>query len=114
MPHIDLEEMFERDGWGDMPEAIADLFRTIPLWVPESEEDEERVVYQRAKRGHCMTCDAHLGPTTMLTLTAGGIAMMFCGGACYTDMQVMGWLEEQYSDMVDAVKFRGGAGDGSV
>jgi hypothetical protein len=110
--HVDLEEVFEKTGWGDLPESLIDIFMAIPLWVPDVEDDEEEIiVYTRARNGHCMACNGPLGPTTMITLAPGGIVMIHCGGACYTDQQVMGWLEEQYSDMVDKVKFRGGHGD---
>jgi hypothetical protein len=83
------------------------------LWMPDDPEKVENLVYQRVLHGHCMACDGVLGVTTMVTVAPGGIVMIHCSGACYSDQQVMGWLEEQYSDMVDKVKFRGGQGDAS-
>lgn len=117
MAHVDLSEVFENVGWGDIPESIIDLMQAIPLWHPDDEDtdDEDRqgqqTVYNRILNGHCMTCDGVLGETTMVTIASAGIVMVYCGGACYTDMQVLGWLEEQYLDTVDQIKFRGGKGD---
>lgn len=108
MPHVDLEEVFEDDGWGEIPEQTVDTLKAIPLWVPDDMQAEEAEVYDRALKGHCMTCGGPLGLTTMVTVNQAGIVMLHCGGACYTDQQVLGWLQEHYDDMVERLKFRGG------
>lgn len=112
MAHVDLTVVFEEHGWGDIPDGVMDMMQSIPFWMPNEEDmnpgDGQRAVYDRVMKGHCMTCDGELGEHTMITVASGGIVMIYCGGACYTDMQVLGWLEEQYGDMVEKIRFRGG------
>jgi hypothetical protein len=90
-----------------VPGNLRDLVENIGLWVPDKPAQEEIEVYDRAINGQCMTCSAELGDTTMLTLNRAGVIMIYCGGACYTDQQVVGWMMEQYDDMVQKIKFRG-------
>lgn len=93
----------------DVPESIKELIQEIGFFIPDQLQGDEPLVYNRAVQGQCMTCSAECADTTMVVLNRAGVIMIYCGGTCYSDMQVMGWLEEQHSDMVQAVKFRGGA-----
>jgi hypothetical protein len=100
----------EGEGNGnEIPENIQGLLDDIPL--VDADTPEEELIYSRAKDGNCMTCQAALGEDTMIVIASTGIIYAACGGACLTDMQVIGWLEEQHQDIVDKVKFRGGEGD---
>lgn len=117
MAHVDLSEVFEDNvGWGDISQEMQDIISTVPFWYPDDLEDPEKagmkLVYDRGLKGTCMACAGKLGGETMLTIANAGLVMVHCGGACYTDQQVLGWLEEQYSDTVDQIKFRGGGADG--
>lgn len=112
MANIDLEEVITDEAWENLSEQIKELFKAVPFWYPDDPEEGENEVYQRAKNGHCMTCDAELGPLTMAAINMAGVVMIFCCGQCYTDMQVVGWLEDKYEDIVTTIKFRG-LGDGS-
>lgn len=95
----------------DVPENIKDLIEGLGLFVPPTLTEAEQEIYNRAVTGCCMTCAAELGENTMLVFNRAGIVMMFCGGACFSDQQVLGWLQETHDDLVDKIKFRGGQGD---
>lgn len=106
--YVDLESILSETALQELPTIVRDTLDHVELWIPDDPEQEENEVYNRAKRGHCMTCDGELKQLTMLCINQAGIVMIFCCGQCYTDMQVTGFLEEQYQDLVDAIKFRGG------
>jgi hypothetical protein len=95
----------------DVPENIVELIKEVGLFVPTNMSPEEAQVYNRGVTGHCMTCGALCADTTMVTLNRAGAIMIYCGGACYSDMQVMGWLVEQHGDIVQTIQFRGGSID---
>lgn len=97
----------------NVPESLKETIESIGLFVPDELQGDEQQIYHRAVVGRCMTCEAELGETMMACINQAGVVMMFCSGACYSDMQVMGYLQEQHEDIVDKVKFRGGQGDGA-
>lgn len=112
VPHVDLSEVIKEDGsWDNLHPTVREALTALPFWYPDEAVDDDNEIYARALRGHCMTCDGQLKDLTMLCLNQAGIVMIYCSGACYTDMQVTGWLEEKYEDLVDTIKFRGGRGD---
>lgn len=89
----------------EVPQMIADLMEAIPLFIPEDDEDVKALV-EKGLEGKCMTCGGGLGNTTMLVINKHGIIMVFCGGACLTDMQVVSWIQEKHDDMIQAIQFR--------
>lgn len=95
----------------NVPDNVVELVEAIGLFIPDEMTSEEQEIYNRGVQGQCMTCGAELADTTMIVLNRAGVVMMYCGGACYSDMQVMGWLIEQHGDIVSAVKFRAGGAD---
>jgi hypothetical protein len=101
----------------DLPDAVPDEIReTIEfhqgdLMVPDDVDVGTLKLYQMASEGKCMTCHSTLGQDTMLGVNRHGIVLIFCCGPCYTDMQIMGWLQEHYDDMIQSIQFRGGRGD---
>lgn len=112
MPFVDLEPVIREHGdWDKLSPIVQGTFQHLELWVPDTAEEDEQEVYIRALKGHCMTCDGPLSDLTMLAVNKAGIVMVYCCGQCYTDMQLVGWIEEQYQDLVDAIKFRGGKVD---
>jgi hypothetical protein len=86
------------------------LIRVVGF-IDDELEGNMAETYAPLPEGRCMTCHAELGKHTVLFVNVNGIVAGYCGGACAQDMAVMGWLQEQHDDIVDAVKFRGGAGD---
>lgn len=116
MAQIDLTEVLgDANGLKPddckIPDSVWSVLEDIPFYVDDTADEGVMIVYERAKQGHCMCCDGPLGELTMLGLNMAGIVLIFCCGACHTDMQVTGWIEEQYEDIVQKIKFRGGHGD---
>jgi hypothetical protein len=91
----------------DVPEHLDDLIHAIGIYVPENVNDAEKELYDRIQQGRCMACGGYLGRTTIVVVSRVGIVMLFCQGACLQDMSVQAWLQEQYDDIVSALKFRG-------
>ena len=58
-----------------------------------------------------MTCIGDLGENTMLVVNQLGVVQVVCCGACLTDMQVTGWMQQTYEEIITKIKFRGGRGD---
>lgn len=101
-----LEDVLEEQG---VPENI---WSTVSHWglVAVNEDEPEFAVYTRNRQGKCATCGAPLREDTVLFMMKHGIGALFCGGQCFSDMMVTGWLTEQYEDMVQQIKFRGNPG----
>jgi hypothetical protein len=98
---------------GDVPELISGLCNEYGLYVPPNVSTITYTsVYAPMLNGRCLACHSPLAENTMAILTKHGITMLFCGGQCLTDYNVMGWLSEQYDDMKQAMEFRGGNADG--
>lgn len=111
MAIVDLEEVIDDETWKDLSMHVQEAFSAVQFWYPDEPEASEDEVYQRAIKGHCMTCDGTLGPLTMMVINQAGIVMIFCSGQCLSDMQVVGWLEEKYEYIVNTIKYRGGKVD---
>lgn len=93
----------------NVPENMKELIYELGLFIPESLTPEEGEVYKRGIEGRCMTCNAECAETTMIAANRAGVLMLYCGGACYSDMQIMHWLVEQHGDLVQNIQFRGGS-----
>lgn len=103
--------MAEGEGLSKVPENLKKLLLTVGIFVPHNLDEQEQEVYQRGLEGRCMTCDGELGENTMVVVNQLGIVQVVCCGACLQDMQVTGWIQETYQEMIDKIKFRGGRGD---
>ena len=101
-----------QDGEG-VPINVAKILDEFGIFVPDfvREDPDTYEQFQMAQQGFCMTCHGSLGPSTMVIAIEQGVVGLFCGGACLQDMQVLGFLNEQTSDITDNIKFRGGQGD---
>jgi hypothetical protein len=93
----------------DVPEAVRDIFETHgSVHLPQGRVAKEMVeIYQRGNRGKCMLCEKPLGPETIVKVNVVGIDQVYCSHLCDTDMQLMGWLSQQYDDVKERVDFRG-------
>jgi hypothetical protein len=100
--------LIEPDLGDDVPEHIKELIEEWNFYVPDEMSEEEAEVYARAAMGCCMTCGAELGALTMAVANRAGIVLLYCGGPCYQDMQVVHWLKEQHDDHIQRIMFRGG------
>jgi hypothetical protein len=92
----------------ELPENLDALMRDVPFFLPEDADEQTMLVVKRGAEGRCCMCSKPLGKNTLLMLGADGIKMAFCSGACLVDMQLVGWLQMIYDDIVQQVKFRGG------
>lgn len=94
-----------------VPEHIASLLELNGIFVPDGVSKATRAeIYTPMLNGQCMACKAELGENTMMVLTRHGITMLFCGGSCLSDYNIMGWLSTQYDDIIQQLTFRGGNG----
>lgn len=101
------------DGLDDIPDIIARLCNEYGIYVPSNVTMATyNEVYAPMLNGRCLACHSPLAENTMAILTKHGVTMLFCGGQCVTDYNVMGWLSEQYDDMKQAMEFRGSNADG--
>jgi len=87
-------------------ENIDLIIRTMGIVTPDHMSKATRDLYMRAHNAQCMTCGKELGDTTTLVVSEIGVLMLFCGGACLQDMQVKGWLEEEYDEIVQKIEMR--------
>jgi hypothetical protein len=85
------------------------MLSTIPIFMPDEVDGDEEMmkVIARGGSGLCMLCTKPLGKDTLLVIGADGIRMVFCSGACLSDQQTVGFLEELHDDIVEQIKFRG-------
>lgn len=94
---------------GEIPAAIEYMLDHIDLVeAPDEGNPVVRATYDRMKDRKCMLCGGDLGEETMIAVNKYGVFVMVCGGACFTDLPVMHWIQEQHDDMVKAIEFRGG------
>lgn len=100
----------ERDG---LPEGLEAIITGLGVYVPDHLSKEARVHYARMLNSQCLACASELGSSTVVTINALGVILIFCSPVCMTDYHVQGWLQEVYDDLVDKIKFRGGGADGN-
>lgn len=90
----------------DLPENLRNMIEHIGVVIPENVDDTMKAIAERGAEGRCMCCESPLGRNTVLVIKTNGIILTYCGGHCMTDHAVSGWLEEQYDDLAQRVKFR--------
>lgn len=95
-----------------LPDAVPDAVREAwdhfhGLHVPEDLPKETAAIYKRGTRGKCMMCNGKVGEETIIVITLQGINQIYCSHRCNQDMNVMGWIGQQYDDLKQAVEFRG-------
>jgi hypothetical protein len=95
----------------NLPDNIGEVMEAAGVFVPDDVDETVERVITRAAEGRCMTCNAPLAGDTVICLTSMGVLMAFCSAPCMQDMTITQWLQEQFDDIVEHVKFRGGAGD---
>lgn len=102
-----------------VPEAVDETIQQFGIFIPPNKDklpSAEQEIFDNALAGRCMTCSAECGATTFAVigqppgLSEPAVIMLFCGGPCLTDMQVMGWLQEAHADVNQRIAFRGGHG----
>lgn len=97
---------------GEIPESIQYMLDNIEVvTAPDQGNEVVKQAYDRLSNHQCMLCGAELGEETMLSINRFGIFGIACGGACYTDLPVMHWIQERHEDMVRDIAFRGGTVD---
>lgn len=107
----------DQESANEIPERLDEIIDELGVFVPPDENPASAVVFERMLDGHCATCGAELGENTFAIIgqpigTDKVMAvMLFCGGACMSDMQVLGWMQTEHDGMVQAIKFRGGQVD---
>ena len=95
----------------DVPEAVREVFEHFEdVHVPENLPKEVRSVYERGLAGRCMMCGGRLGEETIVLVNVVGINQVYCSHKCDQDMNVMGYLTQEYDDLKERVEFRGAGG----
>jgi hypothetical protein len=94
-----------------VPESVRDIFERFGgVHIPSGRIAKEMVaIYQRGNEGRCMLCERPLGTETIVKVNVVGIDQVYCSHLCDTDMQLMGWISQQYDDVKERVEFRGTA-----
>lgn len=100
--------MEDSGQYEDVPEGMRTFILDTPHDMPPEYEEGVSEMWDLAHEGKCMACKGPLRTSTTMVLNAGGIAAIFCSGACMTDMANLGWLQENHDDIIDRMKFRGG------
>lgn len=92
-----------------VPDAVSDVWTHFheTVFVPENVAKEVRQVYERGAAGCCMMCGSDLREETLIHVNVLGICAVYCSHKCNQDMDVTGWLSQQYDDITEAVEFRG-------
>jgi len=97
--------------FAEVPVELQTLFLDPGIIATDDLDADANEITAHMRAGTCMTCQATLGSSTVLIVNKKGIGAAYCGGACLQDMAVLGWLQEETSDIVDRVQFRGGHTD---
>lgn len=91
-----------------VPDAVAEVLAHFNgVHVPEEEPDEVKAIYERGRNGQCMTCEGELAEQTLVCVNVLGVVQVYCSHKCNQDMNVLGYLRQQYDDIQEAVQFRG-------
>jgi len=94
---------------GEIPQAIEYMLDHIDLVkAPDEGNPVVKATYDRMENRQCMLCGGHLGEETMIAVNRYGVFVMVCGGACFTDLPVLHWIQEQHEEMNEQIRFRGG------
>lgn len=94
-----------------VPENVREVFEHFgDVHVPDKNLPKAmRDIYELGNQGKCMLCEGPLGEETIVKVNVVGIDQVYCSHLCDTDMQLMGWLSQQYDDLKEKVDFRGSA-----
>lgn len=92
-----------------VPDAVRDVWDHFheTVHVPEDQPKDVQSIYERGANGQCMTCGKSLGEESLVHVNALGIVAIYCSHKCNQDMDVLGWLAQQYDDIKEGVEFRG-------
>jgi len=96
----------------DLGDAVPDAVRDVAnhfgdLHVPEDLHKEVRTIYMLGAAGKCMMCGRPVAEEALIVVNTLGINQLWCSHKCMQDMNVMGWLQQMYDDIKEAVEFRG-------
>lgn len=94
-----------------VPESVRSAFEHFgEVHIPEGKIAKAmREIYEWGNKGKCMLCHKPLGEETIVKINVVGIDQVYCSHLCDTDMQLLGWLSQQYDDVKERVDFRGQA-----
>jgi hypothetical protein len=92
-----------------VPDAVSDVWVHFneAVAVPGNVPKEVKKIYEAGSEGKCMTCGGVLKEQTIVHVNALGICAIYCSHKCNQDMDVMGWITQQYDDIKEGVEFRG-------
>lgn len=95
-----------------VPEPVRDVWAHFheTVYVPPDVPKEIAAIYEAGSEGRCMLCMGVLNEETLIHVNALGICAIYCSHKCNQDMDVMGWLNQQYDDLKEGVEFRGDPG----
>lgn len=98
----------------DLPENVPETVRLVfsnlgDLKAPDDAGPEVQALYDLGNAGKCMMCEAPLDDETVVKVTVTGVNQVYCSHKCDQDMQLLGYLAEQYDDVKERVRFRGAA-----
>jgi len=98
---------------GEIPEVLQYIIDRVDIIEAANPENNPVVeeTHQRMREHKCMLCGGQLGQDTMISMNRFGIFAMTCGGACYTDLPVLHWIQEAHEEMMSQIRFRGGEVD---
>lgn len=89
-----------------LPYNMRKLVEAVGFPKFENMDEDEARIYELARSGRCMTCEATLGENANVIISRYGIVGAYCSGVCHSDMAIMGYLQEQHGDLVQKVDFR--------
>jgi hypothetical protein len=93
-----------------VPESVREVFEHFEqVTVPKGVAKEMAKIYEYGNKGKCMLCHAPLGEETIVKVNVVGIDQVYCSHKCDQDMQLLGYLSQQYDDVKESVDFRGAA-----
>lgn len=91
-----------------VPDAVAEVLAHFNgVHIPDEPVAEVRAIYERGAAGQCMMCEGQLAEETIVLVNVLGVVQLYCSHKCNMDMNVLGYLRQQYDDISEAVKFRG-------
>lgn len=106
MPHLEVDA--DALSANDVPGGVVDVLDHFHgIHYPEDAPPPYMEVVQRGVNGRCMLCSARLGAETHVIVNVLGVTEIYCGVKCHQDMQLKGWIEQEYDDMLDRIRFRG-------
>ncbi len=99
----ELTDKLEAQG---VPAEMVEFIGEVGLLGIDA-DTPEAALYRAQLEGKCATCQGVVGREAMFLVQGGVVCGIFCGGQCMVDMQLIGWMQEQHDDIVQAIQFRG-------